>query len=234
LFAVNDERGLFYELSNVDGNVLNKTTFYNRGDYEGIEYVEGQIVVAKSNGTLYFYDLFTKETEVIKTGLTATNDVEGLAYDPKERLLLIACKGQSHSFLKKKSVKSIYGFSLDSFKLIETPVLDIFDDELIEFVELGLNDKSKTELKKYKNRVKVFSPSGIAINPKNNHVYVLSARGSTMIVLNDNYIIHDIIFLNSKVIPQPEGICFDFDANLYISTEGQGFSGKIFKYNFQN
>ena len=233
LFAINDEKGVFYELSLTDGQVLNKTKFHKKGDYEGLEYLEGQVVVSKNNGSLYFYDLQTKETEVIKTPLTVSNDVEGLCYDPQERMLLLACKGQNTNMLREKTVKSIYGFSLDSFKLLEIPVLDVFDDELIEFVETTSKDQSKTELKKLKNRVKAFSPSGIAIHPTKNHVYILSARGSTLLILNDKYNIHNIVFLRSNVIPQPEGICFDAEANLYISTEGHGFSGKIFKYNYQ-
>jgi len=233
LVAINDEKGVFYELSLTDGKVLSKTKFHKKGDYEGLVYIEGQVVVSKNNGSLYFYDLQTKETEVIKTSLTISNDVEGLCYDPQERMLLLACKGQNTKTLREKTVKSIYGFSLDSFKLLEIPVLDVFDDELMEFVETTSKDQSKTELKKLKNRVKAFSPSGIAIHPTNNHVYILSARASTLLILDDKYNIHNIVFLRSNVIPQPEGICFDTEANLYISTEGQGFSGKIFKYNYQ-
>jgi len=37
-------------------------------------------------------------------------------------------------------------------------------------------------------------------------------------------------FLDEGIIPQPEGITFDYKNNLYIATEGQGFNGKVFKF----
>jgi len=92
--------------------------------------------------------------------------------------------------------------------------------------------ESKSKIKKLTNRVKDFAPSGIAIHPLSKEYYLISARGSTLVILDTNRQFKDLIFLNDKSNKQPEGICFDGQSNLYISTEGHGLSAKIFKFNY--
>ena len=59
---------------------------------------------------------------------------------------------------------------------------------------------------------------------------MISAKGSLLIIFNSQKELKDIIFLNEKELPQPEGICFDNQANLYISTERKNNGGQIYKY----
>ncbi|MDX1285770.1 MAG: SdiA-regulated domain-containing protein, partial [Draconibacterium sp.] len=79
-----------------------------------------------------------------------------------------------------------------------------------------------------KKRIQDFSPSGIAIHPENGSTYILSAKGSTLVIFDHNSDLEKVVLLNDKKIPQPEGICFDSKSNLYIATEGKGSPGKIF------
>ncbi|MCW3789890.1 SdiA-regulated domain-containing protein, partial [Plebeiibacterium sediminum] len=73
------------------------------------------------------------------------------------------------------------------------------------------------------------SPSAVAMS-NNRDLYVLSARGSMLLVIGFNSEIKEITFLNPKYLPQPEGICFDDDGNLYLSTEGKKNKGKLLYY----
>ena len=234
LYAVNDEQGRYFVIDKNNGELLARQKFHKKADYEGIELIDNEVIIVKNTGTVLFYNTQKDNLRQFKTKLNATNDVEGLCYDKADRILLLACKGQNTDGLRDKTIKSVYGFSLDSMKLIDQPVLDIYYDELIEYLASELDHMNKIQKIKFQNRAKSFSPSGIAIHPLNQHLYILSAKGSILLILDEKYNIHHIEYLNAKTIPQPEGICFDSDANLYISTEGQGFSGKIFKYNFQN
>jgi len=231
LLTVCDEKGYYYELGINDGEVKNKVKFHGDGDYESIEYVGSDVIVAKSSGNLYIKSPADEKSEEIKTELSSKNNVEGMAYLPSENLLLIACKGRP--FIDKKNdkhKKAIYSFSLSSNKLNEDPYLIIDIKELESYAEDNLIEGYDYSEKKTENRIEEFSPSGIAIQPETKDIYIISARGSLLVIFNKNGKLNDIAMLHSKIMPQPEGITFDNENTLYISTEGQGNSGKLFKF----
>lgn len=233
LLAHNDEQGFFFELNIDDGSILSKKKFAKPGDYESIEFLDNSIIIAKRNGTLYKYNLLTKETEIHKTELSRRNNIEGLCYDKKASSFLLACKGQALDKSQSKKEKCIYEFDIASSTLLEEPRLIIKDDELKDWVENNYQATSKKDLKKKLSRVKEFSPSGLSFTNNQEALFVISAKGSTIMIFDKNLELSSIQFLNKKTIPQPEGICFDKEDNLYISTEGQGFQGKIFKFSPQ-
>lgn len=227
----NDEKGHFYELSTEDFSIISDIKFAKKGDYEAIEVFNNTVYIAKNNGTLYKYNIDTEETKKIKTELTAANNLEGLCYLNDENLLLLACKGQTLNLTKgKKNHKAIYAYQLEENKLDTTAYLNIYDEDLISFVNANYKKSSKSTLKNFIHKAKSFAPSAIGIHPKTNNIYIASAKGSTLAIYNKEKSLVHLEFLNSQTNPQPEGLSFDTEANLYISTEGQGFSGKIFKY----
>jgi len=229
----NDESGHIFILDPNSFKIISREKFAKRGDYESIEKIGDDIIVCKNTGKLYFYNETSKETTTYNTELSAKNDVEGLCYEKSSNSLLLACKG--HPLAKtdsKKNEKCIYKFDLEQKKLISEPFLSISDSELKSYVASTFANKSKSKLKKLKNKVKYFSPSGIAIHPVSGDYFLISAKGSLLVIIGKNKVLKEIAFLNNKTNPQPEGICFDKKNNLYISTEGKGFSGKIFKFNY--
>ena len=229
LLANNDEEGVIYHL-NLDGTIAGTEKFGKDGDYEGIERIGEEIVVSKQNGNLYFYDPYTQGTTKVKTDLSSKNDIEGLAYDPDHELILMACKGQTLDEDNKKKEKVIYAYNLKLGVLHQEPYLVMGDPEHLSFVEYHIHDVSQYKKKAFHKRAKGFSPSGVAINPLNKDLYIISARGSIVIIYDQNHDLKDIMFLDEDVIPQPEGICFSPQGDLFISTEGKGLSAKIFKF----
>jgi len=230
LVVNNDENGTIYHLD-LDGRILAEDNFGKDGDYEGIEMVGNDIVVSKSNGNLYFYDTNTAETLKVKTDLTDENDIEGLAYDQDNNLLLMACKGAKLKKKKSKHEKSIYAYNLKLEVLHEEPFLVMRDAVHLSYVEYHMGDVTQEEKEDLHKRVKSFAPSGLAINPINKDIYVLSARGSFIVAYDVDHDFQDILFFDEKMVPQPEGICFSPQGDLYVSTEGHEESAaKIFKY----
>lgn len=228
----NDEKGHIYILNGNDFKIQEDLKFAKHGDYESIELIGNDIVVCKSSGTLYFYNLLSKETTAYKNEFKTSNDIEGLCYHKNSNVLLMACKGQPLDQKKgSKNRKCIYAFDLDDKKLNPEPYITIADEDLISYVDKAYATESKSKTKKLKNKAKDFAPSSIAIHPDTGDYYITSARGSSIVIFDSDKELKEIIFLNSKTIPQPEGITFDTQYNLYISTEGQGYSGKIFKFN---
>lgn len=229
ILCVQDEEGFYYEIDPLSAQPLSETYFNDKGDYEGIAMYEGELIILESNGDVYHIkdDIQTK----INTPLKTRNDTEGLCFSPDGRHLYIACKGFPLGAKKQKNTKAIYRLELSSSKMEETPFIKIDIDDLEKFYD-QLNKKglSKSKRKKEKNRIKSFSPSAIAIHPDNQDTYILSARGSILTILDKYHQIKSIILLNDNINPQPEGICFDPDGTLYISTEGQGILAKLFVY----
>lgn len=240
LACVQDEKGNIYIFDTGSGEVETKIDFGEDGDYEGIEIVGKDAWVLKSNGTLYqvkgFLEDDEPDTEKHPTELTGKNDAEGLCYDPVTGNLLIACKG--HPFLnekKGKEFKAIYRFNLSSFRLDPDPELLIVMDSVKYYKDyntmaklgvelLALIDDSKGDLS--------FQPSGIAIHPFTGNLYVIGSVGDLLMVFSRDGQMLFLTDLRSKHFPQPEGICFDPDGNLYISNEGAGGRGVILKFDY--
>jgi len=230
-FTNDDESGKFFTLDGDNLKVKQEIKFDKKGDYESIEKIGNNIIICKSSGTLHFYDMLTQKTTIHKTKLSSKNNVEGLCYDKAHNTLLLACKGQPLIDKKtKKDKRYVYSFDLETMKLNTEPFLNIEIKTLEKFIEAQEENISKSERKKLMNRAEEFAPSGITINPVSGDYYIISARGSALVIFDEDKILKDIEFLDNKIIPQPEGICFGSNSDLYISTEGQGVSGKVFKF----
>lgn len=235
LVAINDEKGILYYLDLNKGDIISETKFGKKGDYEGVEIIDNFIYTIKSNGDIYPFNRTTESTESkIKTALKSVNDIEGLGYDPSINSLIIACKGKpsidSNDTDKSKSTKAIYSYNINDgeFKLY----CEINDATLSNWLTNNLTETSKFKTNEYNKRAKDFSPSGIAIHPYSKDIYILSSVGKTLVQLDTKFNIKKIHFLNKNIHTQPEGICFDDEANLYISNEGKGLVAKIFIYNY--
>jgi len=235
LLAINDEQGIVFFLDESDGSIVQKESFAKQGDYEAIALVDDEIYISKSNGNLYYFNLRNdKQAKKIKTPLDESNDVEGMCYDKTANRLLIACKGKPglEKAGNKKSQKSVYAFDLNKKKLQKDPFLKIKDKDLEHWVENNQPNKevSKKQLNKHLERVKKFSPSSIAIHPKEQAIYMLSSVGKILVICQANGSIEHVEFLNDNYHRQPEGLCFSPKGDLYISNEGKGFPGIIYKY----
>ena len=230
-YTNDDESGKYFILDGDNLKIKQEIKFAKKGDYESIEKVGDNIIVCNSSGTLHFYNMLTQKTTTHKTKLSSKNNVEGMCYDKSHNALLLACKGQPLIDKKtKKDKRYVYSFDLETKKLDSDPFLDIEIKTLEKFIEEHEEAAIKSERKKLMNRVEEFAPSGIVIDPVSRDYYIISARGSALVIFDKDKNLKDIKFLDSNIIPQPEGICFGSNNDLYISTEGQGYSGKVFKF----
>lgn len=238
LATVQDEKGNIYFFNLKDGKISEKIDFSEDGDYEGIEVVDNQIWVLKSNGNLYKVTYSKKEktvkTKEYKTDLSRKNDAEGLAYDKQNNRLLIACKGNPYIEDKKgKGKKAIYSFNLDEKKLSKKPVFIGDLKQIKETQDYNTITKSGVDFITSLNLAKgdvSFQPSGIAIHPETKNIYLLSSVGKLLIISNNKGKFLALIKLDPVLFVQPEGICFDPKGKLYISNEGKGLASTILKF----
>ncbi len=236
ILAIQDENGILFYLDKKTGKVLREQTFHKDGDYEDIEVVGNDIFILKSSGTLYQLketpvDTFTRIK--YKTGYHKDHDMEGMCFDIENNRLLLACKGKLSRDNEFGSNKGVFGFDLNTMRMIDEPILMIS----LSNIESYLNIKGSPEMKERfekimteKNGVLGFSPSAVAIHPQTKHIYMMSSKGKTLVVLKvDGTILH-MQKLDKKIHVQPEGMLFDVDGTLYISNEGKKQNGRIYRF----
>jgi len=238
LYAVQDEEGILFVINKETVELENQYKFYKEGDYEGIECVGDKVYIVKSTGTIYEVRDVGKETQKRKKhkfGFSKSSDVEGLGYDPVTNSLLLSCKGKAMRGEEAKLKKGIYGLSLDSLEMDSIPRYTVSLESVKAFLE------TNTTLEYFDKLVKVFKPeeefvfgpAGIAVHPITNEIYVVSAVGNVLLVLNRANEIMHLQKLRKKIHAQPEGIVFDQKGNLYISNEGKSNKARIYKFGYK-
>lgn len=190
--SINDEKGKIYLIDLISFAQNKIIEFKDNGDFEGIQKVGENYYVLESNGNLY---------EVKPNGNFEKYDLfekgfefEGLCISPHNGSLLLACK--RHNVKKKDDHVWIYEFDLISKKI-----------------------KKETYLKLDKKKVKkTFRPSGLSFHP-NGNLFIISGVSNSLIELSPKFEIVNQVQLPEFKYPQVEGICFDSDGGMYLSSE---------------
>lgn len=221
LYSEEDEDGRVYHLKLGDKSAK-FTRFKKSGDFEDIAICNGQVVMLQSKGRLYTFPVTATDSDEISNvkkfeNLLTEGEYEGIAADEKNNNIYVLCK---HCNIDKTS-KNTSGFI---FKM--SP-----DGSLQNSGRFEINVKHITE---QANEEKInFHPSAIALNPRTNEWYVLSSVNKLLVVLNDNFKVKQVFHLNPRYFPQPEGMTFDNQNNLYISNEGDKIEpGNVLKFKY--
>lgn len=215
LAMLNDEKGRMYVYDVNLRKVVHRVRFEGSGDFEGIERVGDYIYAIESNGKLYRFNVKMEGVvEKIKTPFRSDNDVEGLGYDPTSNHLLVALKADGDIKDVDVKGKAIYGYHIPTEKFKKTPLHVITHKDLKRV--LG---------NKYK-----FNPSGVAVHPITQEVYVVAASGQALLVFSPEGKPLHLSRLKSSIFPQPEGIAFSPNGDLYISSEVEGEGGIVLKF----
>lgn len=238
LLAINDEEGKIFQINKANGKVVKEVLFAQNGDYEGIEQVGNQVFVIKQNGTLFeIEDMSRAATTTIEhnTPLHSEHDIEGLGYDAINNRLLLAAKGKSGLKKHKKQQRAIFSYDLDKMKLKKKPIYRIDRKKIRSYIEVNAHRMHRDlDLSAFDKTSSDFAPSAIAVHPQTQAIYILSSVGKLLLIINRFGQIVHIESLKKSIYKQPEGLCFDTDGTMYLSTEGKKSNGKIFKIRLEN
>ncbi|QSE98535.1 SdiA-regulated domain-containing protein [Fulvivirga lutea] len=218
LLAVEDETGNVYVLDAETGDVNQKVKFNKGGDYEGVEYDGVNVWVMESDGTFYSFQIENSEADNVreyKSAFSSKNDLEGLGYIRGN--LLVAAKGEGTIAGVENSGKGVYTIKNNDpvpFLFIERDTLENYIKGRDHFYE-----------------IRDFDPSGIAIHPLNNDIYILSAD-HILVVYTSDLKLKEVVKLDGVLMEQPEGICFSPEGVLYISSEGNDSRGELFIFHY--
>lgn len=213
---MNDEHGRMYVYDLVERKIIHKVRFEGNGDFEGIERVGKYIYAIKSNGKLYRFNIeMTGVVEKIDSPFGADNDIEGLGYHPAKHQLLVALKGDSDIKGVDVKGKAIYAFDIATDKFLRIPAYTLKDKD-IERV-LG-SDRTKLR------------PSGVAVHPISGEIYMLASVGHALVVFHPDGKPKNLSILKRSLFPQPEGIAFSPEGDLFISNEQEGEGGTLLHF----
>ena len=210
LFANNDERAVIYEIAPGNGRVVKYFTLGSppvRGDFEGLAVVDSDFFLVTSTGLLYQAREGRHEEHVQytvqSTGLGSVCEIEGLAYEPADRSLLLACKRTQGKALG--NAVTIFRWSIDGERLATPRVLSIplahFSGEL-----------HSGEL----------HPSALERDPTSGHYFLVAARQRVVAEVTPNGAVMAVRRLPGGAHAQPEGIALSPDRTLIVSDEGAG------------
>ena len=220
LLLQQDEDGIIFKY-NLSNNTINQSNFNQKGDYEDITQLGDYIYLLRSDGNIYVFnknDLEKASTtpyQIIKH-LLPKAEYEGLYADSLTNKLIVLTKESK--------------LSLDQH---QTPIyeIDITGNEPIMTNNRMLSSKEIANSigKKKMN----FKPSAIALHPILKHWYILSSVNQLIAVYNQDWELLETISLSKNTFLQPEGITFDHNGNLYISSEGDKIQkGYFLKFNY--
>jgi uncharacterized protein YjiK len=214
IFAHDDERGTVVEIDYRDGTIVKSFKLGGpRGrvadDLEGIAVAAGRLYLVTSSGRLYEFgegaDGATVSYKWHETGVGRFHEIEGLAYDPDRRALLLISKNPRDPRQAEADLIAIYRWSLDTRQLVEDGRI------LIEISALARRiDRKK------------FQPSGIERHPVSGNYFVVAARQRAVAEITPRGTVLDVRELKADRHRQAEGISFASEHTMVIADEGAG------------
>lgn len=207
--AVNDEDGelFFIDLANND---LRKYRFRGKGDYEDLAKVDSTFFVLNSNGDIIEIAApYDRHTTYKFKGKHM--EFESLVYYQKENKLVMITKDQ------RKKINGITAISFDLGRRDYDPQ-PFFNISLKEVFSILTNYEMECK------------PSAASINPVNQKLYVIASVGKVLIQCDRNGKMEKIYKINPAQFPQPEGITFAANGDMYISNEGADGKATILKF----
>jgi uncharacterized protein YjiK len=211
VFAHEDERAIIFELEPSTHRVVRRFAFGSPaipGDFEAIALVGDSVVLVTSNGVLYA-GAQGRDGESVRyvrrdTGVGRSCEVEGLAYEPDDRSVLIACKVPRDAFTRGHV--TVFRWSLDRRGIVPPAALHVPLARLTRAA--GLSD---------------FHPSDITRDPVTGHYLLVAAREHAIAELTPAGDVEQVVRLQRKRHPQAEGIAVTPDGALLVTDEaGRG------------
>jgi SdiA-regulated len=194
--------------------------FGGKGDYEDIAIYQGVPYILRSDGMITKIVRDSAGVQGVEMGKLPisgkANDFETLYADTSRKALIMVCKNCD---MDSKSQISAFAFYPDSSGFNTSPVYRMNADSIKSIAErLGHKKTSK------------FQPSAAGIHPILNKLILISSASSQLVIADLNGNPEAVFELGGKLFPQPEGLTFKRNGDMYISNEGVTSAAKVHRF----
>jgi hypothetical protein len=218
--SVNDEEPKIFIIDYANKDTTTSFTFGEKGgDFEDIVMDEKYYYVLESRGRIYKVPKQKSAGDsVVVFKMDIKNaDFEAMYLDSAKKRIVMLCK--SCPDLENSKMKPAYAFDLTTNQFSSEPVftLDVAKvRKLLKSPNFGAR------------------PSAAAIHPILKKIFIVCSQdGKGLLICNLEGNIEQAIYLDESLYPQPEGITFSPNGDLYISNEGLYQPGSIIRYPYR-
>jgi len=217
--AHNDEKGIVFYLDRDTKEIKREFQFSQaKGDYEDIAIVNNDVYVLRSDGMLFriVTDSAGKQKtfDVGSIESSGKNDFESLYYDVERKALVMLCKNCS---VDNKTTVSAFAYYPDSIGFDKKPLYSI---DISKVTELSPRATSR------------FQPSAARIHPILKKIFILSSASNQLIIADTDGNVESVYMLARKLFPQPEGLTFKSNGDMYISNEAVSSKAELLKFTY--
>ncbi|MBK7562146.1 MAG: SdiA-regulated domain-containing protein [Chitinophagaceae bacterium] len=214
----NDESGKIFFLDKETKLIAAEYSFAGKGDYEDVAIYKGVPYILRSDGmiTKIIKDSAgVRGVEAGKIGLSGTNDFEAMYADTARKALIIICKNCK---MDAKTAVSAFAFYPDSTGFVNNPVFTI---DAAEVEKLAPHKTSKLQ------------PSAAGIHPVLKKLFMISSASNLLVIADLDGNVESVFELGKKMFPQPEGLTFKPNGDMYISNEGVNTKSTILRFSYR-
>jgi hypothetical protein len=234
--CVQDENGIIFIYNLESDSIIGQYRFGVDGDYEDLTRVDSTYFVLRSDATLMEIKAPWDTVSVTETKLNIPAwDNEGLCFDERNNRLLVAPKSKLGKGAEFKDTRAIYAIDLVSKELIEEPLFLISISEIEAFANSKNIDLPQKLNKQSCDSVSAlkFMPSSIAVHPRTDEIYIISAVDQTLAVFDKSGKLMNYMRLDPVVFNKPEGITFLDNGDMIITNEGQMGAPTLLRFKWQ-
>lgn len=221
LFAQNDEQGRLFRFSfelNKPGG-LEHIGFGSKNDYEDVVKTDSSIFILSSNGSLIEMPLTANLFDSVPALSSYVNHVKGefesFYYDAAANALVTICKSCAH---EKNRMRTTYKFDIATGLFSDAPFYTI---DVVAVKKLLKDENAE------------FFPSAAAVHPLQNKLYIVSSIGKLLVIADLKGKIEKIFRIDPILFPQPEGMTFAPNGDLYISNEAVEEHANVLKFSYK-
>lgn len=216
--SVNDEEGKIFTVDFSGRDSTASFTFAPKGDFEDIVMDDKYFYVLESRGRIYRVPKPGVDDSLAIYKMDIKNaDFEAMYMDSAKKRIVMICKS-CPDYEKTKS-KPAFCFDLTTMTFGTEPCFTI--------------DAAKVR-KLLKSDNFGVKPSAAAINPVLNKLFIVCSQdGKGLVICDLDGNVEDALFLDESMYPQPEGLTFAPNGDMYISNEGYFGLASIIHYRYK-
>ena len=218
MVSINDEEGKIYTLDFSGKELTTSFTFGKKGDYEDIVMDDKYYYVLEGKGRIHRVPRPGVDDSVVEFRSNIKDaDFEAMYIEPENNRIVIICKSCREYEKDKKMPAYCFNLLTNEFEPEPCYTLDI----------------SKVR-KLLKNNLFASKPSAAAIHPILNKLFIICSQdGRGLLICDRNGNVEEAHYLDDGMFPQPEGITFAPNGDMYISNEGLIQPGSVVRYPYR-